>query len=297
VDANIEGFNFANYRFEGGGTTSAYIDDNRFAALGLDGTARIGTPGGNDTAVASFAIASAGLVGTSELQFAGDPNLNPQFSRWGWWSASLEVPVGNPDDNLTRTDIIHLGNWVAGVRVDFNTDDIPSAGVAQYAGLAVGTKTDLASFDRQIVGGNFAMTYNFGSQSGNFNLNIPDASINETVTISGFTGSDVFSGRNSNTENSRLTEVNGAFFANPNAAGLTNATRLDGVAGVGGTFESTDTLNQVQTTGVFAGDRSNFAPRLTDGGLLGPDAVSPITGLGPGGSVVVNTPVTGTGGP
>ena len=290
VDANIEGFNFASYRFEGGGTTSAFIDDNRFAAVGLDGTATVGTAGGNGTAVASFAIASSGLTGTSDLVFAGDPELNPQFARWGWWSATLEVPVGNPDDNLTRTDIVHLGNWVAGVRADSLLDDIPSAGVASFDGLAVGTMTNLSSFDRQIVGGNFNMTYNFSDRAGNFNLNIPAAGIAENVNINGF-GFDGFNGRRADNPNSRLTEVNGAFFANPNAAGLVSTSLTDGIAAVGGTFESTDTFNQVQTTGVFAGDRAGFSLSGRDG-LLGPDTVTPGTGVvtGPGGNVVVNTP-------
>ena len=281
TDSNIEGFTSASYTFNGGGTTSAFIDDNRFAALGLENNATVSTDGVTATTVASLAIASAGLVGTSELTFPAGTNLNPQFARWGWWSAEIEAPTGLTDNptETTRTDIIHLGNWVAGVASDTALDDIPFFGVASFDGLAVGTMTDLANFDRQIVGGSFNMTFDFGRRTGNFNLNIPDASINENVAISGF-GSDGFTGRNSNVANSRLTDVAGAFFANPNAAGVTTSSLTDGIAGVGGTFESTDTLNQVQTVGVFAGDRTNFNPLGTDT-VTGPDSI-PGSGVTPG---------------
>ncbi len=278
--ANVEG-NFARFQYQGGGTTSAYIDDNRFAALG-QGNVSITTEGASvASAPASFAIASSGLLGTSDLVFPTETELAPTSVRWGYWSSAIESPIEGSTD--ARTDLVHLGNWVAGVGFNFQTDDIPSAGVASFDGLAIGTMTNLVSFDRRIVGGNFNMTYSFASQTGNFNLNIPDASLDENIAISGF--SDVFDGRNVNAVTNTITDVSGAFFANPSAAGVEDASRIDGIAAVGGTFESVNLNQSTHTTGVFAGDRATFTPPAS-AITIGPDSISTT----PGSSVTVTTP-------
>ena len=258
VNALVEGLVFATFEFEGGGTTSAYIDDNRFAALGLGtGAQVIGQPG-QTTAEASFALASGGLLGTSELEFPSGPELDPQFVRWGWWSAEVEAPIINGG---TRTDLLHLGNWVGGVRYNDVQDHIPFSGTAEFAGLAVGTMTNYSDASRRIVGGNFDLNYDFASGAGTMNLRIPDAQLNEAIDVRRFgqTG-DVYLGSNSNTATNTTTLVNGAFFANPAAAGVNGGPGFDGIAATGGNFESVNFNNTTITTGIFAGDRTGYNP-------------------------------------
>ena len=298
------------YDLSAGGATSGYIDDNRFAATG-ESTQTL-SDGGSEThdVTATLGVISTGPVGPgvadnerfagiSNLRFresvAGSPAardvdpelLNPEFARWGWWSAELSgVPFSDDSGTRTRTDIVHLGNWVAGIRSDPFLDDIPFAGLAEYQGFAVGTQVNLDSFDRQIVGGSFALSFDFATRSGNFNLNIADAGINQTVPVSGF---DTFAGRG--LEGNRITDINGAFLANPSAEGLSGFGATDGVAGVAGTFESTDVSLREQTTGVFGGDRTNYLPggRL-NGGLTGSDTIRPGPGTlnSPGTTISVN---------
>ena len=254
--AEFEGFTFARYSFAGGGTTSAFIDDNRFGATSDNGNVEVRGARITDISqgTGSFIYASSGLVGDGEIEFPDDTETDPEFARWGWWSAEIEVPLEESTD--TRTDIVHLGNWVAGVRNNFDTDLIPFAGEATYGGLAVGSMVNLDSFERQVVGGSFAMTYDFGNTSGNFNLNIPAAGLDANIPITG--AADVFSGNLASTATNTVTDISGAFFANPNATDVLGGTRVDGIAAVGGTFDSVNMTNRTQTTGIFAGDRTKF---------------------------------------
>lgn len=258
LNAEFEGFVSADLMFEGGGTTSAYIDDNRFAALGLGTGAQIVGETGQSTAEASFALASAGLLGTSNLSFPAGTELNPEFARWGWWSAEIEAPLftGGP-----RTDLLHLGNWVGGVRYDAVQDHIPFDGTAQFAGLAVGTMTNYANAERRIVGGRFDMTFDFGPRSGTLNLEIPAAGLDESIAVNQFgQAGDLYFGRNANPSTNTTTEVNGAFFANPAAPGVHGGPERDGIAATGGSFESVNFTNNTHTAGIFAGDRTSYTP-------------------------------------
>ena len=258
LNAEFESFVSADLVFEGGGTTSAYIDDNRFAALGLGTGAQIVGQSGQSTAEASFALASAGLLGTSNLEFPAGTDLDPEFARWGWWSAEIEAPLitGAP-----RTDLLHLGNWVGGVRYDSVQDHIPFDGTAQFAGLAVGTMTNYANADRRIVGGRFDMTFEFGPRTGTLNLEIPAAGLNESIAVNQFgQAGDLYFGRTDNRTTNTTTEVNGAFFANPTAPGVHGGPEFDGIAATGGSFESVNFRNNTHTAGIFAGDRTSFTP-------------------------------------
>ncbi|MEL6997813.1 MAG: FecR domain-containing protein [Pseudomonadota bacterium] len=271
--AEFEGFNFARYSFAGGGTTSAFIDDNRFGAVSDEGNVEVrgATTSSVSQATGSFIYASSGLVGDGEIEFPDETETDPEFARWGWWSAEIEAPIEGSTD--TRTDIVHLGNWVAGVRNNFDTDLIPFAGEATYGGLAVGSMVNLDSFERQVVGGSFAMTYNFGSTSGNFNLNIPAAGLDANIPITG--AADVFSGNLASTATNTVTDISGAFFANPNATDVLGGTQVDGIAAVGGTFDSVNMTDRTQTTGIFAGDRTNFTQ--PDSARLGSSTASAST--------------------
>lgn len=263
-NTSYEGIDQATFRFEGGGTTSAYIDDNRFGVIGQDGTdtlegfdyinGPVSTP-----ITSSFALASSGLLGTSGLEFPAGTDTEHEFVRWGYWGSTIEVPQF--DTSRTRTDVVHLGTWVAGVGYDFRSDHIPFDGVAEFGGLAVGTMTDLATLDRSVVGGNFNMSFNFGTGQGMINLNIPAASLNENVQVFGY--GDMFSGNLANAATDTVTGVNGGFFTNPNARDFLGSGKNDGIAATGGTFDSVNTARRTHTVGIFAGDRTRYTPALT----------------------------------
>lgn len=267
ANSEFEGFRALTFSFGSLGTTSAYIDDDRFAALGVGtGAALTGPDGGTGTADGSFALASVGLVGTSNLEFPAETELDPEFARWGWWSAELEVPL---ETGGVRTDLLHLGNWVAGVGYDRAQDHIPFSGVAAFGGLAVGTMTNYTDFSREIVGGNFNLSYDFGARSGTFNLNIPAAGLDETLTVNAALGTpDGYIGNLANPSTNTITDVSGAFFSNPNGAAVNNVMARDGIAATGGTFESVNLNNTTHTTGIFAGDRTSFTPFGQPGGRV-----------------------------
>lgn len=272
--ANSEDVNFARYNFSGGGTTSAFIDDSRFGVVSEDGT--VGIQGGGRSAsdsVGSFILASSGLVGDGGLDFPDSVDTTPESVRWGWWSAAIEAPIESSPD---RTDIIHLGNWVAGVRNDFFADLIPGGGVATFDGLAVGSMVNLDSFERRVVTGSFDLTYNFNLSTGNINLNIPAASLDANINVSGF--SDVFSGNLADTATNTITDVSGAFFANPSSPDVLGTGLADGIAAVGGTFDSVNMTDRTQTTGIFAGDRASYTPGILVG-TPGPDTAGITTAI------------------
>ncbi|MEM7212370.1 MAG: FecR domain-containing protein [Pseudomonadota bacterium] len=255
------------FRFEGGGTTSAYIDDSRFGVVGQDGSDSIeiyDSFSGSESSISidsAFALASSGLLGTSDLTFPAGTDTDHNFVRWGWWGSVVEVPLsGESSTPEFRTDIVHLGTWVAGVGFDFRADHIPSSGVAAFGGLAVGTMVSHADLDSRVVGGNFNMTYNLGMGNGTFNLSIPDAGLNETVQVFGF--GDTFDGRSENASTSTVTDVAGGFFTNPNVPDFLGSGKHDGIAATGGSFEAVNTANRTTTVGIFAGDRTSYTPGL-----------------------------------
>ncbi|MEM7422733.1 MAG: FecR domain-containing protein [Pseudomonadota bacterium] len=259
VNSNAEGLNDTFFRFSAGGETSAFIDDNRFAAVAVDRPVEISPSGSTPNTTASIAIASSGLVGTGDLFFPAGTDISPQYARWGWWSAEYIVDVQDQPNVVTqRKDIVHLGTWVGGVTPDRAIDDIPTSGVARFNGLTAGTVVNIDTAQAQPIGGNFQLDYDFGSNSGGLQLNIPGAGLNDTISVRGSSrGVTYFGNQNTGTV---ITNVDGTFLANPSGPGVSANGRPDGIAATGGQYTSTDLQRRQQTTGIFAGDRTAYEP-------------------------------------
>ncbi|MEO1490681.1 MAG: FecR family protein [Pseudomonadota bacterium] len=212
---------------------SAYASDDAFAAF--FGTEVILE---NSPAPASFSIASAGLAGDGGLIPAG-VDKTPEFLRWGWWSAAL-TSVDQRNGSL-RDDLVHLGTWVAGVQPD--PADIPLTGVVSYAGLAAGTDVNLSTGITRSVGGGFSLTYDFGTNRGDFNLNIAGLDFRDVAVNGGSPGLSATYGGFANAGPRNLS-VDGAF-----VSGAGNP-----VAGTVGQFKIDDVEASRQVVGVFGGD-------------------------------------------
>lgn len=260
---DIVGDEVQTLEFVAGGDTSAFIDDERFALLTLDGGATIA---GEQTIIdASFA--TQGLAGTEGLDFPNNAQANHEFLRWGYWSATYEAEQNVGDlGTQTRRDVVHAGNFVTGLRPDAVLDDIPTDVTIAYSGFAIGTTSLLFSPDTAIVTGSFDMTYDFGLDRGDVNINIPNAApqlpfaavdINANVQV---TGQDLarFSGAAQSDFDGSLTRVNGGFFANPDRTVANN-----GVAAVGGEFVHTNAEFGFETVGIFGGSATQTTPSFS----------------------------------
>ena len=226
------------YQFGFGATVndvSAYVDDGHFGASADSSHVVDG-----QTAAGRVMLASSGLASDAGVipGFAGPP---PEFLRWGWWSANMDI---TENGGALREDLVHMGTWVAGLRPD--VADLPTTGIANYAGFAVGTDADLQTGTTAIVGGDFSLNYDFGQAQGTFNLNIAGH---------GFSGVPVFADGD-NPEfvayggfESRSSEnllVEGAFFSGGG----------DPVAATGGQFVIDDLIGDRQVVGVYGGDKT-----------------------------------------
>lgn len=230
--------------FGAGGSTGAYIDDNRFAATGqFQGGSVFGQGGGS----ASSAIASAGLAGTGGL-FATGVETQPEFLRWGWWSADYSV---TGTDGAQRDDVVHLGTWVAGDRPDIA--DLPLVGVAEYDGFAAGTvarydAAGTATTDIRVIGGDFSLRYDFGAGSGAFTLRLPDVGFDQTLAVAAGGALGDYAG--SSAAGGDLFRAEGSFFqggGNP-------------IAATAGEFVIETATTAQQVTGVYGGDLNSFDP-------------------------------------
>jgi hypothetical protein len=70
------------------------------------------------------------------------------------------------NSNVTQTNNLHMGTWVAGPVV--SQSEMPTTGSASYAGHAVGTVINGNA--RYLAAGNFNANFNFASRSGNMSI-------------------------------------------------------------------------------------------------------------------------------
>jgi len=159
-------------RLDGAGS-AAMIDDDRFGAaenLALSGVTA--DPGGS----AALSGAALYLIGQSLVDagplFTGTATpCTCDFMKWGFWGGSVDSVV----DGAARTDLVHLGGWVAGTLP--RLEDMPTAGGATYRGHAYGEVASLTggTVQRYTATGSMELGYNFADRSG-------------SMTISGFDG-------------------------------------------------------------------------------------------------------------
>ncbi len=245
VDGAVEGLEFTLSSAATFEPTSAYISDREFVLT----TDRAQTIEGV-TAAADVALASSGLAGGTGV-LPGGVDADPEFLRWGWWSASLTV---NENGGGAREDIVHLGTWIAGIQP--NPSEIPFAGVATYSGLAVGVDANLTTGETARVGGDFALSYDFGDQTGAFDLNIAGHSLsNIPVDQIGGNGGPLSYAGFAN-QSGVDAAINGTF-----NSGAGNA-----IAATSGQFNIADSAQNRQVVGVFGGDLQNFSGGEGGGG-------------------------------
>lgn len=212
---------------------SAYASDEVFAAFFNTEVIVDGQP-----APANFSVASAGLAGDGGV-LPASVDATPEFLRWGWWSASFNT--FDPNNGASRDDLIHLGTWVAGVQPD--PADLPTTGVISYAGLAAGTDANLTTGSTRVVGGNFSLAYDFGTNRGDFDLNIAGINVQNIPVSGGAAGlGSTYGGFAS--AGARDVVIDGAFVSgggNP-------------AAGTVGQFQIDDFGGNRKVVGVFGGD-------------------------------------------
>lgn len=291
--AFAEGASAVRFGFGAGGTTSGFVDDERFGLVEIDGTTTIGASGGDRI---NASIATQGLAGTEGLNFPNGTQTDHAFLRWGYWSANYEVAQNDDGAAQLREDIVHVGTFVTGLRPNEVLDTIPTDVAISYSGFAVGTSSSLFSPDTALVAGSFDMTFDFGLNSGTVNINIPDAApqlpffgvvnINETVQVTGQQLTQ-FSGAAAS-QFGGFTTVDGGFFANPDRTAANN-----GVAAAGGDFTHLNPEFGFEVVGNFGGSATQTTPSLNDGSLT--SQVGPLTprpgGRPTGPNVTVQAPL------
>ncbi|MEP3427290.1 MAG: hypothetical protein ABJN98_01295 [Roseibium sp.] len=104
------------------------------------------------------------------------------FLEWGYWGTDMEY--NDTGDLLTsnedRYDKFHLGTWVAGDVT--NSASLPTVGSASYAGHAVGNVINNNS--QYLAAGNFNMTINFSSRTGNATIGSFDGKTFSATSLS-----------------------------------------------------------------------------------------------------------------
>ncbi len=223
--------------------SSAYLNDEVFGLTRSGGQIINGISG----QPADLLVASSGLAGDAGVLPAG-VNSQPEFLRWGWWSASYRVIDGQT--SIQRDDLVHLGTWVAGAQPD--PTDLPLTGVASYAGLAVGTEADFVSRVTRVVGGSFTLDYDFANASGTFDLNIAGNAVNDALALGDPTIGHQYV-IDQTLSGGGVISANGAFFS---GGGVPDAA-------TGGSFTINNATGTREVVGVFGGDKIGSGPSLS----------------------------------
>ena len=149
---------------DGGFTQSAYIDDNRFAAVesfagsdfGLDGT--VSVVEGSEIAY----LVTGDQVTFDNALPSGVSICDCEFTTWGFIGVGADFTDGSSTE-------IHLLPWVAG-ELASDLDLFPTAGSATYQGTVIGTTVLGALNDPQATAhkafGNIELQFLFGVDSG-----------------------------------------------------------------------------------------------------------------------------------
>ena len=243
---NVEGSNKNLYRFgtppTGSQTNrSIFVDDNRFLARDLQNTQVIGEGlfmDGIPIERLDAVFATAGLLG--DVLPDGVTPCECEYLNWGYWIADARRDP--TQDNPLEREAVHIASWVAGEIPD--AVDIPTSGTAAYAGHIVGNVKNGANY--YVSAGRFTQQYNFGTDTGAFNVtNFDGAAYSGAVTASSLRND--FQGTNVQGSSNRVMNLRGSFFKSPSqGAGAIPAY-------VGGDFNVTG--NGYKAGGTFAGER------------------------------------------
>lgn len=232
-------------------TRSAFVDDDRFAAVSAGPEGETGSPttvlitdGGSafsqDPSVdPGTYVVSSDLVPAPQL-FA-DAGVTPcecEFLEWGWWGTATTfkgdgLPGGERQDNA------HLGTWSAGDIT--RAVDLPTTGTGTYSGHAVGNVVNGGA--QYVAAGGMDFTYDFAARTGNLEISNFDGRTfsGGVVGVSDSAGNAQFFGALSGSGVSGSSA--GAFANGPNGP----AQGVIGSFGVSGT--------RYNATGTFVGER------------------------------------------
>ena len=131
-----------------------------------------------------------------------------QYLQWGYWGGQIDTDTSVPGGGTAvRTDVGHINFWVAGQP----TVNMPTTGVGSFSGAAIGTVNSNGA--NYLAAGNFAQTYNFGSQTGTVSINQFDGA-NYAGAVSRGAASNQFSGTlsGSGSFGTRSGPINGGFY-------------------------------------------------------------------------------------
>ena len=249
VEMGLENIDFRDsfYRFGtppigGQSNRSMFIDDRRFFARDLSepDIEAIGEGFLGDDPIVQMegVFATAGVL--NNVLPDGVTPCECEYLRWGYWfNNARRVPT---PDNLLQREAVHIASWVAGEIPD--AVDIPTTGTAAYAGHIVGNVKNGASY--YVSAGRFTQQYNFGTDTGAFNVtNFDGASYSGAISASDLRND--FSGLNIQGGSNRTMNLRGSFFKSPSqGSGAIPAY-------VGGDFNVTG--NGYKVGGTFAGER------------------------------------------
>lgn len=230
---------------------SAYIDDDTFGASAVPGSAGAETAGEGGSQVqlpgmdAGTYVVSSNAVDMSDADFMSPVDADHRcgdcsFLKWGWWGTQARM-ADSGDDQEDRRLGAHLGTWVVGDIADVaEVDGLPSGSDAHYRGLAVGNVvSDGAAY---VAAGEMNMDYNFGTRTGDMDIDIDGRSLTGAMTGAG-SGRATFGGSwSGGTINGG---VDGAFVNNGDEIG----------AGVIGNFDAETSVGDWGATGIIAGER------------------------------------------
>lgn len=163
------------------GASSAFIDDDRFAATqrvteetvmlnGMPESASA-TVGGNPAASITYLMSSGVVEGfQASLPDPAGGYCACEYTKWGFWGGEVRLPDG-------RRDRIHLATWVAGVLPEIGAQ--APAGTATFGGHVIGTaQVGSAAYTAT---GNFTNQYDFGNRTGAFSMTFDGKSAGGTV--------------------------------------------------------------------------------------------------------------------
>lgn len=216
------------------GSTSAFIDDNVFAASGSKANPSTYSSDGHAVDNRTFLV-SSGLADSSAILPQGVSFCDCQYLRWGYWAGELAYDEGSKAGMRER---VHLATWLAGTMR--SPAEMPTTGSATFTGHAIGSVVNGNA--KYVAVGGYSGSWNFGQRAG-------------SVAITNFDGVNYSGGASATAANprdfsgtisggGRSGSINGSFFG---SAGNPAAEQ-------GGKFSING--SGYQASGTFAGRRN-----------------------------------------
>ncbi len=232
-------------------STSAFIDDKRYAIADGNAGSRLTSIAGSTSNVTSNTVMVSYNSAAIDSLFtaAGVTKCSCDFLTWGWWSGDIGYASGSTY-NAGGRDRLNLATYVAGNLA--TVSQLPNTGSATFNGHLVGNVQ--AGSNNYVAVGSYSSTFNWGSSSGNFNVTYDGTTFGQgTYTVQANTVQ--FSTGNSGgvaptasvSGTTRTLNLNGAFFQSNNQ-----------VAGQAGNFNITSTgsgNNAYKAAGTFAAQK------------------------------------------